>query len=234
MTKKKIAIAIAAAALAGTCAIGGTLAWLTASTEEVTNTFTMGNVNITLDETKVGGTGHDDRWSPSSADDEQSYTLSPGTTVDKDPTVTVKTGSDNCFVFVAVKDTLTTNNPSITYIDSALEGDEEDATKAWQKATLPEGASMPAGYTLYYYYNTDTQTSVVSKSNSDTVLPDLFDGLNIPSSMTGLTGDGNTIDVDAFAIQSDNLAGDNTDESARLAVAIEEAVRMFGGTVANN
>lgn len=231
MTKRKIAIAIAAAALAGTCAIGGTLAWLTASTEEVTNTFTMGNVNITLDETKVGGKGHDDRWTPSSADDEQSYTLSPGTTVDKDPTVTVKSGSDNCFVFVAVKNTLTANNPSITYIDSALEDATDDLTKAWQKAALPEGASMPEGYTLYYYYNTETQTAVVPKNASDTVLPDLFDGLTIPSTMTQLVGDSNTIDVDAFAIQSDNLAGDNTDEASRLAVAIEEAIKMFGGTV---
>ena len=33
-------------------AVGGTIAWLTDSTDAVTNTFTVGNINIDLTETK--------------------------------------------------------------------------------------------------------------------------------------------------------------------------------------
>ncbi|MBQ8648189.1 MAG: hypothetical protein IJ484_08615, partial [Oscillospiraceae bacterium] len=39
------------------CAIGGTLAWLIADTGPVTNTFTYGNIDLTLDETKVNLNG---------------------------------------------------------------------------------------------------------------------------------------------------------------------------------
>ena len=47
--KKKYALALAAAAMVGTLAVGGTLAWFT-DTETATNVVTMGNVDITLSE----------------------------------------------------------------------------------------------------------------------------------------------------------------------------------------
>ena len=53
-------------------ALGGTLAWLTAKTDTVTNTFTVGDINIDLTETTTD------------------YKLVPGNTIAKDPTVTVK------------------------------------------------------------------------------------------------------------------------------------------------
>ena len=81
MTKRKIAIAIAAAALAGTCAIGGTLAWLTSSAQ-ITNTFTMGNVKITLDEANLATENESDRTSSN-----QEYTVYPGAVVEKDPQI---------------------------------------------------------------------------------------------------------------------------------------------------
>lgn len=69
--------------------IGGTVAWLTAQTESITNTFTVGDINITLAET----TGTE-------------YKVIPGTVVDKDPTVTVVDGSEKCWVFVSVTNNL--------------------------------------------------------------------------------------------------------------------------------
>ena len=42
--KKKYALALAAAAMVGTLAVGGTLAWFT-DTETATNVVTMGNVD---------------------------------------------------------------------------------------------------------------------------------------------------------------------------------------------
>lgn len=84
MKKKTIAIALAAVVLL-LGAVGGTLAWLT-STDSVTNTFTVGNVTISLDEPNFT----------------QDIKLIPGKVIDKDPTVTVDAGSESCYVRILV------------------------------------------------------------------------------------------------------------------------------------
>lgn len=66
-------------------AIGGTLAWLTAETTEVTNTFTPSNITIDLNET----TGTE-------------YKMVPGNNIPKNPYVTVQSGSEKCYLFVAI------------------------------------------------------------------------------------------------------------------------------------
>lgn len=83
--KKKTCILLVTVCLLIGCAIGGTLAWLTAKTDEVKNTFTTSDINITLEET----TGTD-------------YKMVPGWTIDKNPVVTVKAGSEDCWLFVEV------------------------------------------------------------------------------------------------------------------------------------
>ena len=50
--KKKIVSLVLVFALALALGIGGTVAWLTAQTQSVVNTFTIGDINIELDETK--------------------------------------------------------------------------------------------------------------------------------------------------------------------------------------
>lgn len=67
------------------CAVGGTFAWLTAKTDPVVNTFTYGDINIGLAE----NTGSD-------------YKIVPGKDIRKDPEVTVKAGSEACWLFVKV------------------------------------------------------------------------------------------------------------------------------------
>lgn len=67
------------------CTVGGTIAWLTARTGSVTNTFTVGDINIDLTET---------------TDD---FKMVPGNVIDKDPKVTVKAGSEDCWLFVKVE-----------------------------------------------------------------------------------------------------------------------------------
>ena len=91
MNKKQIIATTSAAALALTVGIGGTLAWLYDVTDPITNTFTVGNVTLSLAESKGEGEGNN-----------KSFTVSPGTSVAKDPKVTVGAGSDDCYVFVKV------------------------------------------------------------------------------------------------------------------------------------
>ena len=60
------------------CTVGGTLAWLTAKTETVTNTFTVGDIGtLTLEE--ATGTVIEDG--------KKSYTIVPGMDIAKDPKV---------------------------------------------------------------------------------------------------------------------------------------------------
>jgi len=85
--KKKISLLGIALTLVAFVGVSATLAWLVASSRTVTNTFTAGNIEITLTES----TGN-------------SYKMIPGTTVRKDPTVTVKGGSDTCWLFFKVEE----------------------------------------------------------------------------------------------------------------------------------
>lgn len=95
---------LAACAIMLVCAtIAGTLAYLT-STDSVKNTFTVGNVSIKLDEAKVDGNG--EAVTPEQRVDENTYKLLPGKEYDKDPTIHVQTGSEDCYVFVKVENDL--------------------------------------------------------------------------------------------------------------------------------
>ena len=91
MKKRILAIALVVALLA-TC-FAGTYAYLT-DYEAQKNTFTTGNVHITLDEQKIGSTER--------TTETQDYTLFPGTVVTKDPTITVTADSVNAWVAAKV------------------------------------------------------------------------------------------------------------------------------------
>ena len=84
MKKKSLALVLALAMIV-VCVVGGTLAWLTAKTPDVKNTFTTSDVDITLTETTTN------------------YQMIPGYTIAKDPKVTVLAGSEKCYLFVKVE-----------------------------------------------------------------------------------------------------------------------------------
>ena len=84
--KNKITITIICAVLSCVCLIGTTFAWLTAKTDPITNTFTVGDINITLTE-----------------GDALDLKMIPGKTITKDPKVTVKKDSEACWLFVKIE-----------------------------------------------------------------------------------------------------------------------------------
>ena len=79
MTKKRFVAILLCVTLVALAAIGATFAYLT-STATVNNTFTMGNVKITLDETNV----NDPEGDRVTANE---YNVYPGAVVTKDPIV---------------------------------------------------------------------------------------------------------------------------------------------------
>lgn len=64
----------------------GTAAYLTDRTAQLTNTFTVGTIDISLQETTCD------------------YKMVPGNDIDKDPTVTVEKGSEASYLFVKVEE----------------------------------------------------------------------------------------------------------------------------------
>ena len=92
---KKVIAMFVALALAVCGIIGGTVAWLVAKTESVTNTFTYGDINITLDETDTGDDDGNDLTNE--------YIMVPGNTIEKDPVVTVMANSEDAWLFVKME-----------------------------------------------------------------------------------------------------------------------------------
>ena len=84
MKKRTLIILVALVAVFG-MAVGGTIAWLTDQTKPITNTFTVGNINIELKETAT------------------EFKMVPGVTIAKDPKITVVSGSEACYLFVKVE-----------------------------------------------------------------------------------------------------------------------------------
>ena len=93
MKKKSILMAAIAVMLVAVLVVGGTLAYFT-DTKSATNTFTMGNVAITLDETDVNNP--DARTTKGNT-----YNVYPGQTVTKDPVVH-NTGKNAAYIRATV------------------------------------------------------------------------------------------------------------------------------------
>lgn len=85
----KTFVAMLALVLVIGCAVGGTVAWLTAQTDPVVNTFTYGDIDIDLKETKPV---------------KNQAKIIPGVDIEKDPKVIVKANSEACWLFVKVEE----------------------------------------------------------------------------------------------------------------------------------
>ena len=86
---KKTLTMILAFALVFALGVGGTLAWLTDKTEEVTNVFTSSDINVTLTEAN-----------PTVKND---IKMVPGLEIAKNPKAKVEAGSEPCWLFVKVE-----------------------------------------------------------------------------------------------------------------------------------
>lgn len=107
----KVALIALAMVLVCIVSIVGTVAYLTSESETVTNTFTVGNVKITLDEANVDENGDIE---DATRVTENSYKLIPGETYTKDPTVHVDAASEDCWLFVKVENEIATIEASAT------------------------------------------------------------------------------------------------------------------------
>lgn len=114
-TARKVLLMACSALLLVCLTVGATVAYLTSTTDVVENTFTVGNVQITLDETEVDVYGK--AVTPAAKTIENTYKLIPGHTYTKDPTIHVAKGSEECYLFVKVEDGIVDIQDATTIAD---------------------------------------------------------------------------------------------------------------------
>ena len=186
-TKKKILTVLAivgCAILLVAGSIAGTVAYLTA-TDSVTNTFTVGNVSITLDEAPVDANGKETAGERVKAN---TYHLVPNGTYDKDPTVTVAANSDECYLFVKVVNPLA-GVEGATTIAAQLEAN------GWDVFDATNG--------IYVY-----EAAVVKSANATSII--LFEtvtiGANVTNDQLKALGSNNQVVITAYAVQTAGFA----------------------------
>lgn len=106
----KIAALIAAIVLVIGCTAGGTVAWLVSKPAAIVNTFTIGDINATLTETK------------------RAYNIVPGVDITKDPVATVKAKSEDCYLFVQLTEA---NWPTFTEAGKTTRKVEYEIADGW-------------------------------------------------------------------------------------------------------
>ncbi len=200
--KKKFLVACLCVALAVLTIAGTTLAYLT-SHDTVTNTFTVGNVQIKLDEAQVNADGtlvpNADRVKANS------YKLIPGHTYNKDPMVTVLKGSESSYIKMTVTfskaaeldDIFKPNGADLTSIFTGY-----NAANWIAKGNTEDTTANTRTYEFWY-------KETVAAPTADVALDALFDSITVPSTITNTqlaTIEGMTITVNAYAIQADGFA----------------------------
>ena len=199
--KKTIAI-VALVVLVAVASVLGTLAYLT-STDTVKNTFTVGKVNITLDEAEVDMNGV--AVTPAKRVKKNEYKLMPGHTYTKDPMVTVLAGSEPSYFKMTV--TFSKANeldaifaPTGADLTSIFKG--YDSANWIAKGNTKDAAANTRTYEFWY-------KETVGAPTADVALDALFDSITIPGEITQAqleTIKDMTITVTAYAIQADGFA----------------------------
>lgn len=146
--KKSLVLLLALVLVVGGV-VGGTLAWLTAVSTPVKNTFTSSDIDVELEETT------------------EDFQMIPGWTIAKDPKTTVSSDSEDCWLFVKVEENCTVPNGSEgTYAFSDFL--EYEIADGWTQLTEDQDGNSISE--KVYYRKVDNTTS--SKGTPYSVLKD--------------------------------------------------------------
>jgi len=222
---QKLTVVLLSIILVLCCTIGGTLAWLTDKTETVTNTFTAGEVDITLKETKI--TVDEDTGTITYADEpaegvSNAYPAIPGATYKKDPTVAVVEGSEDCYLFVKFE----YSENADTYLNYQSNLTQDDG---WKKVSTGNG-SPEVWYRVVYK---------ADEIRSFTLLEDLGATAGItleidPAQVTNQTKDEaaeQSLKWTAYAVQFNYLKDDT---GAISGDSVEAATKAWAVLTASN
>jgi predicted ribosomally synthesized peptide with SipW-like signal peptide len=201
----KVLVVVLCAILLVVGSVMGTLAYLT-DRQEVVNTFTVGDVDIKVDETPVTPDGE-----PIPGEDrveENEYHLIPGQSYTKDPTMTVLKGSEESYVRMMVTINCISELRAIFGEDflphEFIEGKDSNI---WVYESTVENGDNTVTYEFRY-------KNTVDPNGTDVVLEPLFTAFSIPGTLDSADLQsilGLNITVTGHAIQA---AGFDTEDAA--------------------
>ena len=191
---RRMLFTLALVLVVAVASVGGTIAWLKVETTPVVNTFTVGDINITLTET--GTTTVDGKQT-------KQFKIIPGTNLEKDPVVTVKKGSEDCYLFVQVVEA---NWPT------AKEADNTTLKVRYEIAT---GWTLVTGTTNVYYREVsanadsdqpfDVLKTLVNDTTNNKKYTVLVSENLTKEEATQIGKNAPTLTFTAYAVQKDNI-----------------------------
>ena len=189
-TKSKALLLTLCAVLLVTASMLGTMAFLT-STDEVKNTFTVGQVKITLDEAKVDENGKPVEGAARVK--ANSYKLLPGHTYTKDPTIHVDAVSEDSWIFVKVEN-------GIAAFEAATSTEENGYKSISDQITANGWTALNGVANVYYkpYTKSDTGSDLIVFSN--------FKIADTANDVQGWATLNATVNITAYAVQKDGFA----------------------------
>lgn len=220
MKKRKIMMSVMSAALVGVVAIGGTLAYMSDKSNQVTNTFNLGSGYEEDDDDHIGlWLDEVDITNPESRTEigNEYKELLPGSVVEKDPTFHLTAGSTDSYVFAQVTgvDAMIKAGYFFTVEGPEKLADPESSAfnAKWEKVA-DNGDDTDAGFDGIYLYK-DGVDNVVSGGEA---MEPMFNWVKLSSELeneafAGITP--SSVDIRGVAIQSANL----TREEAQAEVA---------------
>ena len=169
-TVKKVVATTVCGAMLVAGSIAGTMAYLT-STDAVNNTFTIGKVAITLDESKVTNAGIlVENAAPVKSNE---YKLMPGHTYVKDPTVHFKAGSEDSYLFVKVENDIAnieskdnTYENIVTQIEKNWEPLENVDNVYWKKV---EATTTDKDYGVFNKFKVDADADIKDYASNKSI-----------------------------------------------------------------
>ena len=189
--RTKALLLVLCAIMLVTASIMGTVAYLTSTTETVSNTFSVGQVNITLSETKVDVYGAKLTGDAAGTTSQgQAYKMLPGHEYVKDPTITVTAGSEPCWLFVKVENGISAYEATTNTIASQL------ATNGWN---LVNGQTN-----VYYHAVVDAREAAQTVKVFEKFV--IADNAEEVTGWSSVTSENTKVSVTAYAIQSDGFA----------------------------
>lgn len=207
--KKRNKVLLCTGAILGVIAVSGVVAYLT-DTETATNNFTIGNVDIELIEPSW-----DDATDTNKNDvPDFAENLVSNQTVAKDPKVK-NVGNNKAYVY------LTVEVPKESVVTAAADGTLNNSGEAtstplfsyvanttdWTEITSAKVETTTSVKRVYYYKEAIDKNAETSKLFEEVTLVNLVDGQVEPNVIK-------SININAYAIQSDNLPSGTTIEGA--------------------
>ncbi len=150
MKNKKVVALVATVGVIGVLAIGGTLAWLTSTPDEVVNTFNISTVGGGIDEDD-----NTDEDPEGDRTDENDYDMVPGKSESKDPTVHMnkKETTVESYIVIEVTEEIKEGLNFSDYITYSV-----DSAKGWTQLGADYNETVFTGQAGIYYQKYDPAT----------------------------------------------------------------------------